>query len=102
MKEGKSAMEVVGMIEKNEVTEGNKECESGCHDDNFTELVEEKSLSSSEDSSSPSSMGWPVQEVSASNSSSHSSAEELSNENIEKQVSVLPGPGIKFNACVDN
>ncbi|XP_057458890.1 rop guanine nucleotide exchange factor 7-like isoform X2 [Lotus japonicus] len=89
-------MEVVGMIEKNEVTEENKECESGCHDDNFSELVEEKSLSSSEDSSSPSSMGWPVQEVSASNSSSHSSAEKLSNENIEKQVSVLPGPVLEI------
>ncbi|KAJ1411229.1 PRONE domain [Sesbania bispinosa] len=110
-------MECVDLSEKHEVvTEGNQEWENGCNDESFAEFVEEKgresssssevlssemtgldekSQSSGEDSSSPPSMGWPVQEVSASNCTSPHGREdaekkELGNENFEKQVPVLP------------
>lgn len=113
----KIAMEGVDLIEENEVhIEGNKE--SGCDDVSFSDLIEEKggdsSASSSEmtgneleekksqssdgeDESSTPSMGWPVQEVAASDCASPHGSEDgekkhMENKEFEKQVSAaLPG-----------
>lgn len=105
-------MEGVGLIENN-----------GCKNETFTDLVEQKggercssseflssemtgleeqSQSSAEDSSSPLSMGWPVQEIATSNcTSSHGSQDEekkeLGGEKFEKQGSILPGIQCVFN-----
>ena len=117
LEEGKAAMEGVGLVAKNEVVEGNEECENGCKDETFADLIEEKGQESSsssefvssetggleehcqsiaEDSSSPPSMGSPVQEMDASNCTSPHGSEDaekkdFGHENFEIQVSVLPG-----------
>ncbi|KAK7350086.1 hypothetical protein VNO77_08189 [Canavalia gladiata] len=117
-------MEGVGLVEKNDVVEGNKEWKLGCDDDKtFGDLIKEKgresssssellssemtgieelSQSSVEDSSSSSpSMGWPVQEISASNCTSPCGSEDtekknLSNGDFEEEASVLPMPVLEL------
>jgi len=94
-------MEGVDLIEKNEVNndEGNKECEHGSND-----LVEENGLESNSSSSVvDSSMELPVEEVSSCDCTSRdgSEVEEKKDcENFEKQVSVLPMPGISNSKTI--
>ncbi|KAG4393366.1 hypothetical protein GLYMA_03G073600v4 [Glycine max] len=111
---GKAAMEDEALIDyKSEGVEGSIECESGCNDESFADLIKEKggerssnseillsemteldgqSQGSAEDTSSSTSMGF--QEMSASNSTSPRGSEDaekkdLCNENFEEQVSGL-------------
>ncbi|XP_020228853.1 rop guanine nucleotide exchange factor 7 [Cajanus cajan] len=115
-------MEGVALVEKNEGFEGNKEWENGGNDKSFADLMKEKgrgssssseflssemteldgqSQGSAEDSASSTSMGWPVQEIYASNcttprGSEESEKKDLCNENFEEQVSVLPMPELEI------
>ncbi|TKY65953.1 Rop guanine nucleotide exchange factor 7 [Spatholobus suberectus] len=119
--EGKAAaaMEGLSLAEKNksEVVEESKGSENGGKRETFADLIEEKgressfsseflssettheehSRSSTEDSSSPPSVGWPVQEIAASECASPHGSEDgekkhlvLENKEFEKQVSDLP------------
>ncbi|KAL2320095.1 hypothetical protein Fmac_029064 [Flemingia macrophylla] len=111
-------MEGVVLVEKNE---GNKELENGCNDKSSADLKEKgressssseflssemteldgQSQGSGEDSSSSTSMWWPVQGISASNcttprGSEDSEKKDLGHENFEEQVSVLPMPELEL------
>ncbi|TKY63358.1 Rop guanine nucleotide exchange factor 7 [Spatholobus suberectus] len=114
-------MEGEVLIQKSEGVEGNKEWENGCNDKSFADLRKEKGRESSSSSeflssemteldgqsqgsaedSSLTSMGWPVQEISASNCTSPRGSEDaekkdLGNEKYEEQVSVLPIPVLEL------
>ena len=108
---------------KSEGVEGSIECESGCNDESFADLIKEKggerssnseillsemteldgqSQGSAEDTSSSTSMGF--QEMSASNSTSPRGSEDaekkdLCNENFEEQVSGLSMSGIQIQCA---
>lgn len=125
LEERKAAME--GFREKNEAIEGKKERESDGKIETFGDLIEEKgresssssdflssettgheehSHSSTEESSSPpSTMGWPVQEIVASNCKSPQGSDDgerknLDNGKLEKKVSVISG--IYYAMCMLN
>ncbi|XP_027929159.1 rop guanine nucleotide exchange factor 7-like isoform X3 [Vigna unguiculata] len=116
--EGKAAaMEGLSLVEKNEVVEEGKGSENGGKRGTFADLIEEKgressfssdflssettheenSRSSTEDSSSPPSVGWTVQEIAASDCASPHGSEDgekkhsvLENKEFKKQVTALP------------
>ncbi|KAG5037692.1 Rop guanine nucleotide exchange factor 7 [Glycine soja] len=120
--EGKAshaAMEGLSLAEKSTeaVEESNKGIENGSKRETFADLIEEKgressfsseflssetthgehSRSSTEDSSSSPSVGWPVQEIAASDCASPHGSEDgekkhlvLENKEFEKRVSALP------------
>ncbi|KAK7256811.1 hypothetical protein RIF29_30318 [Crotalaria pallida] len=110
------SMEGLDLVESNEVVEECKGRENGVKKESFADLIEEKgcdesssscellssetngneehSQSSTEDSSSPASIGWPVQKTAASNCTSphgneDSGKKHLENKEFEKKVSVL-------------
>ncbi|KAL2336528.1 hypothetical protein Fmac_010974 [Flemingia macrophylla] len=117
--EGKAAaaMEGLSLPEKSEIVEENRGIESGGKRETFANLIEEKGRESSfsseflssettheehsrssteEDSSSPHSVRWPVQEIAASDCASPHGSEDgekkhlvLENKEFEKQVSTL-------------
>ncbi|XP_019459827.1 PREDICTED: rop guanine nucleotide exchange factor 7-like isoform X2 [Lupinus angustifolius] len=76
--------------------------EKGCNNSSSSELLssentcnEEHSQSSTDESSSPASIGWPVQKIAVSNCNSPHGSEEsvnkhLENKEFEKKVSMLP------------
>jgi len=110
------------LIEKSDGVEGDKEWENGRNDKNIADLIEDKggesssssehlssemteldgqSQGSAEDSSSSTSVGWPVQEISEFNCTSPCGSEDaekkdMGNETFEEQVPVLPIPGIQI------
>ncbi|XP_022633850.1 rop guanine nucleotide exchange factor 7 [Vigna radiata var. radiata] len=116
--EGKiAAMEGLSLVEESEVVEESKGTENGGKRGTFADLIEEKgressfssdflssettheehSRSSTEDSSSPPSVGWTVQEIAASDCASPHDSEDgekknsvLESKEFKKQVSALP------------
>ena len=118
---GKAAMKGEALIEKSDGVEGDKEWENSCNDKNIADLVEDKgresssssellsseiteldgqSQGSAEDSPSPTSMGWPVRQISESNCTSPRGSEEAEKQDtgneIFEQDPVLPIPGIQI------
>ncbi|CAL0304464.1 unnamed protein product [Lupinus luteus] len=109
------SMESLDLAENTEVVEECKGRENGAKNEFFADMIEEKgcnsssgsellssektcneehSHSSTEESSSPDSVGWPVQKIVASNCTSPHGSEEnvnkhLENKEFEKKVSVL-------------
>lgn len=111
-------MEGLSLVEESEVVEESKGTENGGKRGTFADLIEEKgressfssdflssettheehSRSSTEDSSSPPSVGWTVQEIAASDCASPHDSEDgekknsvLESKEFKKQVSALPG-----------
>ncbi|KAL9303220.1 hypothetical protein ACSQ67_020483 [Phaseolus vulgaris] len=110
------------LIEKSDGVEGDKEWENGRNDKNIADLIEDKggesssssehlssemteldgqSQGSAEDSSSSTSVGWPVQEISEFNCTSPCGSEDaekkdMGNETFEEQVPVLPIPELEL------
>ncbi|CAJ1801737.1 unnamed protein product [Sphenostylis stenocarpa] len=124
--EGKAAaMESLSLAEKSEVIEESRGSENGGKRETFADLIDEKgressfssdflssetthedhSRSSTEDSSSPPSVGWKVQEIATSDCASPHGSEYgdkkhlvLENKAFKKQVSALPGIQREFYA----